>query len=130
MRSILLTIYITLILVSCKNSVELIKQDLKTPKHNSIICKDNSNKSFKLCMTDIGQDDGPETLIKFAIIDTKENEIIYQNSVIGGYVKWKNDVEVEFYDTPGIVQESTDQRKFVKVYNIQQRRIVSKGKQK
>jgi len=129
MRKILITACISILLMSCKSSVELVKEDLKTPKHGNFTCEDNSNGSFKLCMTDVENDEDPETLIKFALIDSKKEEVIYQNSVIGGYVKWKNDAEIEFYDTPGIVQESTDQQKFIKVYNIQERRIIRKGKQ-
>lgn len=63
-------------------------------------------------------DNGLRGALKFLVLDTKENSILFESTFFPGHVKWHSDYELEILSVPGTIQKEDDLSKHKKIVSI------------
>lgn len=91
-------------------------------------CIDNTDKTFVLCKKTVdGTVMQPRNSIQYAVYDIKTNEMVYEGSVSGGFVKWYDINRLEIYQQLGILMEGMTQDDMIKIYDIVEKTYQTKS---
>ncbi|WP_375561448.1 hypothetical protein ACE193_02520 [Bernardetia sp. OM2101] len=112
------------------NYKELAKQKLNvTDKaEEKFECITNTDKTFVLCKKTIdGTVMQPRNSIQYVVYDTKTNEMVYEGSIGGGFVKWYDKNRLEIYQQLGIPMQGKTQDDLIKIYDLVEKTYRSKS---
>jgi len=72
---------------------------------NNYILQNNSSNTFTLCVKKIkSSDHSPRNTINYFVYDLSVEELIHEESIANGNVKWLNDHQIQISITPGTVK--------------------------
>lgn len=60
----------------------------------------------------------PLNVLKFIIVQTSDNEVVYEKAFVPGYVKWFTDSSIEILSVPGSIKENEDLSKYKRIIDI------------
>jgi hypothetical protein len=103
------------------NYRELAKQKFQiTDKTEGVFeCIENTDKTFVLCKLTIdGTVTQPRNLVNYAVYTIKTNEMVYEGSIGGGFVKWYDKNRLEIYQQLGIPIQGMTQDDMIKIYDV------------
>ena len=110
---------LTLTLFYCQSP-----QKINTGLAERFDCEWNESRTFQLCITLADQDQLPKP-ITYEIFD-KGGNLIRNGKIRSGYVKWIADTDIELFETPGMLPEGMEREDLVRVFQIRNRRFLSK----
>lgn len=108
------------LLVACKSTTSIKSNavaDIVTDKLGELYDSyPNETGEYVLCVQSNSQ--GTNNTLRFVVVDVKQEKIVLEKVFRPGYVKWYDDSQIELSDQPGIVRESDDLSKFIKVIQV------------
>lgn len=60
----------------------------------------------------------PLNVLKFIIVQTSDNEVVYEKTFVPGYVKWITDSTIEILSVPGSIRENEDLSDYKRIIDI------------
>lgn len=93
--------------------------------HDNIEYLFNTSKTFVICLkSNKPTPQIPQNQVRFFVYDLATEEIILEESLVGGEVSWKNDHEVRVKTTPGILttDEEYNQQLTGYIFDVQERK--------
>jgi len=79
----------------------------------------NSSKTYVVCLKKSKPtSDLPQSKIDFLVFDLGKEEIIYENKLEGGEIRWMDNEKIEVKITPGIVSGDENPNEFIRIYDV------------
>ena len=60
----------------------------------------------------------PLNVLKFIVVETSNNAIVYEQTFVPGHVKWITDSTIEILSVPGSIRENEDLSDYKKIIDI------------
>jgi len=94
-----------------KNNIEYVFN----PSKNKVLCihKTKSTPNF------------PQSKVEFFVFDLNENEIIYEDDLNGGSIKWFNDQQLEILLSPEVVTGDESPESFKYIYDLEKKKKIN-----
>ncbi len=125
----ILLVLTLIFILSCRGSKQYSSEqariDLGLEEGREVTCKPNQSGTYDLCTS--GEVNKVESALVFLIYNKSEQKVVFDASVVAGYVKWISDIEVEYYSAPGIVSTAQSKEDFIWIYNTQTGETIRKS---
>lgn len=108
-----------MLLMACQGS-----QRISSGLEENFTCEWNNSETFQLCLTQASKDAFPRP-ITYEIFD-KGGNLIRNGRIRSGYVKWISDMDLELFETPGIIPQGMTKDDLIRVYRLRSRTFMSK----
>ena len=119
MRVLTLVLFVVSFLGGCKQSKQVTAESKNTTTIENGWEKTPNAKSNYFLYVEVVKDDvkNPRAKRQFYVADADGNKVI-EESIYGGYVKWVDDLKVEYFSTPGVLPSNHNKSDYIMIYDI------------